>query len=173
MKLSIVSTTTRVDRICGAPDTTSLVDPVAILTIESKCEGPFSLNWLYASAEAKSMFSELSVKLAPFRPDMLTVDQLVVGDTYLRWDVVEPVAAYRAWRNARQFVVVMSGEVYGGVLPITALEPASIVAPRLYDPVVRHEAVRLIPLLPAVYKTFTFDKKSVKAEIEIELGLIR
>lgn len=157
------------ERIDGSTIRSSFREPTITLELESSFIGPYSRNWLYVSAEAKSIFTHKGKMVdVPYRPDMVAVEEFEFFDDRSVWKIEETVSEYRAWRNATRAIIVVSGGNYGGNVGIVSIDLSSntITTTRPYEHNVEWEAVYLVPVVKGYYKSCTIEKDYVVAEIE-------
>lgn len=157
------------ERIDGSTVRAGFREPTVRVELESNFIGPYSRNWLYVSAEAKSILKNKG-KLVdiPYRPDMVAVEQFEFFDGRSEWAIEETISEYRAWRNAQRAIIVVSGGNYGGVVSVVQANYTTniITTTRPYIHNVVWEAVYLVPVVKGYYKSCTIEKDHVTAEIE-------
>lgn len=141
--------------------------PEIIVHVESEFTGQYSRNWLYVSAESKSMLSTKGQPVpVPYRPDMVCahIKEVVGGNTV--WDVEENVSEYLSWFHVEEAIIIVSGNTYGGRAGIVSIpDDHTIITSRFYANNVQSEAVYLVPIVKGFYKSCSIDGNAVKAEI--------
>lgn len=147
---------------------TNTLGPQITLTITSDFTGQYSRNWLYVSADAKSILrSKGQMVPIPYRPDMVCARIVDTVDGQTTWETEEDLTEYRAWNKAESAIIVVSGNTYGGRVAIAKIQDAhTIITNRFYAANVQSEAVYLVPLIKGYYKACSIEGSTVKAEVE-------
>jgi len=167
--VSVIHHTEVLERISGQDSREVLLRPTVKLEITSNFVGPYSMNWLYVSAESKSILrNKAKLVDVPYRPDMMAVEHYEFTDTTMRWYMEETIDDYRAWRTAERAIVVMSGGTFGGMVEVLSKDEVEncIITTRPYLHNLEHEAAYLVPIIKGRYKACVIEKDTVQAEIE-------
>ena len=146
-----------------------LLGPVVKLEITSSFVGPYSMNWLYVSAESKSILHNKAMLVdVPYRPDMLAIERYEEFPDKMYWYAEEAVSGYRSWKSAKRAIVVVSGGTYGGSVDIVDInhDLNYIETSKPYQHNLEFEAVYLVPIIKGLYKSCVIEKDTVEAEIE-------
>lgn len=146
----------------------STLSPLVTVHVESEFTGQYSRNWLYVSAESKSIFAtNAKMTDVPFRPDMICAYLKDTSGGTSMWEIEEDVSEYLSWFRVKEAIIVVSGNAYGGRADVISIpNNHTIITSRFYSNNVRHEAVYLVPVVKGYYKGCTVDGNVVKAEIE-------
>lgn len=167
--VSIVHHTEVLERISGRDSREVMLRPVVKLEITSNFIGPYSMNWLYVSAESKSILRNKATLVdVPYRPDMMAVEHYEFDDTTMSWFMEEAIDDYRSWRTATRAIVIMSGGTFGGAVEVLSKDETTnrIITTRPYLHNLEFEAVYLVPIIKGRYKACVIEKNRVEAEIE-------
>lgn len=153
---------------------TSMRDPDVTLTMTTIFTGPYAQNWLYLAALRQTNYwgtGELT--LMPFRPDMVTVNSMIMEGIESHWIVLEDISEHRAWAKATQCVVAMSGDVYGGTLTINSLKPPyELWTKKFYNSSLISESARLVPLVPGRVTGVEVKDGAISVDIKYEFDAI-
>ena len=153
---------------------TSMRDPDITLTMKTEFTGPYAQNWLYLAALRQTNYwgtGELT--MMPYRPDMLTVNSMIMEGIQSHWIVLEDIYEHRAWAKATQCVVAMSGDVYGGTLTLNAIKPPyELWTKKFYNSSLIAESARLVPLVPGRVTGVQVKDGVIEVDIKYEFDAI-
>jgi len=153
---------------------TSTLGPQITLSVESEFTGQYSRNWLYVSAESKSILANDGNPVpVPFRPDMVCARIVDTSGGTTLWETEEAISEYLSWFRVKEAIIVVSGNTYGGRAEVISIPNShNIITSRFYSNNVQSEAVYLVPVVMGYYKSCNVDGSVVKAEIETTKGQV-
>ena len=146
----------------------STLSPLVTVNVESEFTGQYSRNWLYVSAESKSIFATKAQPTGvPFRPDMICAFMKDTSGGTTMWETEEDISEYLSWFHVKEAIIIVSGNTYGGRADLISIpNNHTLITSRFYANNVKHEAVYLVPVVRGYYKACSIDGNVVKAEIE-------